>query len=82
MATPTCEKCGSSEFVMIDGKKHCAYCRSLYIGAIQAPQSTISLNDDVERLLAQCRLDPAKAPKLANLILELDPFNQEALRYL
>lgn len=55
MATPTCEKCGSSEFFANDGRKYCAYCRSLYIGENQAPQSTIALNDDIERLLAQCR---------------------------
>ena len=45
---------------------------SLYIG----------LDDDVAELLRKCRENPARARKYANLILDIDPDNPEALKYL
>ena len=44
--------------------------------------STIDLDDDVSRLLAKCKREPKNARKYANLILDIDPDNQEARRYL
>ena len=44
--------------------------------------SGINLNDDVERLLEKCRTDRRNARKYANLILDIDPDNEEALKYL
>jgi uncharacterized Zn finger protein (UPF0148 family) len=44
--------------------------------------STIDLDDDVRRLLQKCRENPRNARKYANLILDIDPDNQEALKYL
>ena len=44
--------------------------------------SSIALDDDVARLLAKCKADPKNARKYANLILNIDPDNEEALKYL
>lgn len=44
--------------------------------------SQINLSDDVERLLQKCKTDRKNAKKYANLILDLDPDNAEALKYL
>ena len=40
------------------------------------------MDDDVERLLQKCRTDRRNARKYANLVLDIDPTNQEALKYL
>ena len=42
----------------------------------------ISLGGDIEMLLQKCRTDPKNAKKYANLILDIDPDNKKALRYL
>ena len=44
--------------------------------------STIALDDDVAKLLKKCKSDPRNARRYANLILDLDPDNEEALKYL
>ena len=44
--------------------------------------SGININNDVERLLNLCKKDKAHASKYANLILDIDPSNQEALKYI
>lgn len=45
-------------------------------------ESVISLRDDVENLLEKCKENPARAHKYAELILEIDPGNEEAKRIL
>ena len=44
--------------------------------------TSIDLDDDVRQLLAKCRANPRNARKYANLILDIDPDNREALQYL
>lgn len=44
--------------------------------------SQISINSDVENLLQKCRIDRKNARKYANLILDIDPDNEEARKYL
>lgn len=44
--------------------------------------ATIALDDDVARLLEKCKTDSRNARKYANLILDIDPDNEEALMYL
>ena len=44
--------------------------------------SSIALDDDVERLLKKCRTDPKNARRYANLILDIDPDNAEVYKYL
>ena len=46
---------------------------------IMPVQSQISVNSDVERLLEKCRTELWKARIYANLILDIDPGNQELL---
>ena len=43
--------------------------------------SGISLDDDISRLLSKCKEDPLNAKKYANLVLDIDPHNVEALKY-
>lgn len=44
--------------------------------------SSIALDDDVTRLLEKCKSDPRNARKYANLLLDIDPDNEEALKFL
>lgn len=44
--------------------------------------SSIALDDDVAHLLEKCKSDPRNARKYANLILDIDPDNEEAWKYL
>jgi hypothetical protein len=80
-----CEKCGGNDFFEQNGYRICRYCRSKY--ALHAddifPQgSRISLGEDIKMLLQKCQADPANARRYANLILDIDPGNDEAIKYL
>lgn len=80
-----CPNCGADEFFMKDGYKICSYCDSKFIPSIEdKPRKgvTIALDDDVQVLLEKCKREPFRARKYANLILEIDPDNEEALKYL
>lgn len=44
--------------------------------------SSIALDDDVSMLLNKCKTDPKNARKYANLVLDIDPDNEDALKYL
>jgi hypothetical protein len=44
--------------------------------------SSIALDDDIAKLLKKCETDPRNARKYANLILDIDPDNEEALKYI
>lgn len=81
----TCDKCGSSDYIERNGQRICSYCRSKY--AMQTDDflpsnSTIALDDDVSILLQKCRADPTNARRYAELILDIDPGNAEARKYL
>ena len=80
-----CPVCGGTEFEEEKNYRTCLYCGTRHqIPKEERParQSEIALNSDVERLLAKCRSDPRNARKYANLILDIDPTNTEALKYL
>ena len=80
-----CKNCGASELLKKDEYLECAYCNSKFaIEAEDFPQEGMgmSLNADIQRLLQKCVTDPRNARKYANLILDIDPTNTEALRYL
>lgn len=79
MRAKKCTSCGASEFVQEGSSLRCAYCGTAYASEAN---SVIALNDDVARLLDKCRREPHKARRYANLILDIDPTNMEALRYL
>lgn len=85
MKIELCERCGGGEFFYQDGYRICQYCKSKYfISHNDAKQkgSTISLDKDIKMLLQKCRDDPANAQRYASLILDMDPGNAEAKKYL
>lgn len=85
MKTLKCENCGANGLVEHNGYWVCEYCDSKFaIQASDTPQQAMgrSLNADVENLLRKCRTDPKNARKYANLVLDIDPTNQEAINYL
>jgi len=80
LVCPYCE----SRFAITEAERR----SNLYGGSHHATlshsgvNSSIDLNDDVARLLEKCRANPRNARKYANLILDIDPDNEEALKYL
>jgi len=80
-----CPKCGSQELIEQRGYVFCAYCRSKFIPrAEDSPpvESVIAINSDIDDLLQKCRTDPPNRRRYANLILDIDPTNHEAMKYL
>ena len=80
-----CVNCSANAWEYKNGLRICKYCGTSYtIGADERPmkKSEITLDNDVARLLEKCKADPANAKKYANLILDIDPTNKEAKKYL
>jgi len=44
--------------------------------------TSIALNEDIRMLLRKCKEDTANARRYANLVLDIDPSNKEANKYL
>lgn len=81
----SCVNCGGNSFTQEYGFRICNYCKSKYIiqkEDVTQSGSQIALHDDVQRLLRMCEENPAKAGKYASLILDIDPTNSEAQKYL
>ena len=79
-----CEACGANNLSSENGYIICNYCGSRYLMKEESINTTseISIGDDVAKLLAKCISDPKNARKYANLILDIDPLNNEAKKYL
>jgi len=79
-----CKNCGSNELLRKNGYMVCVYCDTKHVmSSDEVPKySTIALDDDVARLLSKCKEEPWNAKKYANLVLDIDPDNEEALMYL
>ena len=88
-----CKKCGSQKYEDKNGVFVCSYCGSSFIPdekvkkAINANKEAlnspgIDLRSDIERLLEKCKKEPKNARRYANRILDIDPGNREALKYL
>ncbi len=80
-----CSQCGSSKLVEEGGYMICQYCGTRFAMSrkeLGVKGAGISMNADIEALLKKCRTDRKNAKKYANLILDLDPDNEEALKYL
>ena len=93
----SCPSCGSNRLESEGAFLVCPYCGTRMTLDMPSPESSgasgkssatgthpseIALNDDVQRLLEKCRKFPSRAPKIAKTILEIDPYNQEARKYL
>lgn len=80
-----CPNCGADDFEYKDGYRICHYCNSKYKLEEEKKSVTkavISLDKDIENLLEKCKMDPSHARRYANLILDIDPTNSEAKKYL
>jgi len=80
-----CTKCGSNELFEEVGYVVCAYCRLRFVrqpGDVPTTETVITLDHDIENLLERCRNDLSSRRRLANLILDIDPTNVEAKRFL
>ena len=85
MLSIECKACGSKELLRDGSHYVCAYCGSRFAiekDDVGITESRISVKSDVQALLEKCRLDPKNARKYANLVLDIDPDNTEALRYI
>lgn len=75
-----CKSCGSNELFEDGDFVVCSFCQSRYVPqAEDFPQSEthIDLASDVQILLDKCRSDPKNRVRYINLILDLDPDNDE-----
>jgi len=85
MKIESCERCGGGEFIERDGYRICQYCNTKYLITSEdkaRKESNISLDNDIKMLLQKCRDDPANARRYASLVLDMDPGNAEAVKYL
>jgi len=80
MKSLICTSCGASEFIKRDGYQECAYCGVKY--KLEISTKGTFMTDEISTLLQKCKLEPHNARKYANLILDIDPGNKEAMRYL
>ena len=95
MKAMICSTCGASRWRVDGNYRRCLYCGTEYeidtslqprmypsVYSTLAEHTTdtdISLKEDVEKLLEKCKMDPANAFKYANLVLDIDPTNSQAL---
>lgn len=80
-----CSGCGSKELVEKDGFMFCVYCQSKNLPKKNdkpSRETQIELASDIELLIKKCIDDPVNKRRYANLILDLDPTNLEAKKYL
>lgn len=89
----SCKKCGGNDFKIESGFRVCQYCNTKYEyfesgkqagnqGDRTVKSSGISLDSDILQLLEKCQKDPKNARRYVNLILDIDPDNDEALAIL
>lgn len=84
MQSLICKRCGSSEFAEKSNNLICCFCRAIYEKA-PAPKgfdTAIDVKSDVDNLLEKCRKNPKNASAYASLVLDIDPGNKAALKYL
>jgi hypothetical protein len=49
---------------------------------VPTSETHINLADDIQVLLDKCRSDPSNRKRYVNLILDIDPFNNEIIEFL
>ena len=80
-----CEKCGSNDMFEENGYMVCKYCKSKYVlkeSDLSVKSSNIAIDNDIRMLLEKCKKDPINAKRYANLVLDIDPTNNEAMKYI
>ena len=85
MSQEMCPNCGANEFILKDDSRICKYCNSKFKATTTNNKnggSAISLQSDIDILLQKCKDEPWNSRKYAGLILDIDPTNREALKYL
>lgn len=85
MKVVECSRCGSKELLAEGGYLQCLFCRSKFeIPKQKTPKKDTAINvlDDIQQLLKKCEDDPLNRIRYASLILDIDPTNQEASKYL
>ena len=75
-----CSYCDSRFAITKEKRRGASFISSHYTEqSLIGKESSIALDDDVARLLEKCRTEPRNAKKYANLVLDIDPDNEEAL---
>ena len=85
MKSVDCKSCGSKELIDDKGYVICAFCQSRFhpnIDTVAGIKTVIDVNLDIQNLLNKCIADPSNRRRYANLILDIDPFNKDALKFL
>lgn len=85
MKSVECTRCGSKELFEDEGYVVCAYCQSRFMPEVDnnpRKGTVIDVQSDIQALLKKCIEDPANRRRYANLILDIDPSNWEATKYL
>ncbi len=80
-----CTKCGSNDLYHEEHYVVCSYCRIKFTPSAAdrpVPESVISVYDDIQALILRCQNEPHNSRRIAGLILDLDPSNVEAHKYL
>ena len=79
------------EFERVNGAMKCVYCRTTYVADANAEKnvfnkpvtsSVIEIDEDILLLLDKIKAEPWNKTRYANMILDIDPSNEEALRLL
>ena len=76
-----CENCGGNKFTEDKGYLVCSYCGTKYLKTSEdlvVSLPSISINEDINKLLEKCKSDPKHALRYANLILDIDSSNVQA----
>jgi len=85
MKSVECKRCGSKELVEENNYIICAYCQSRFVMEVddQPPNGTvIDVQSDIQALLKKCAQEPANRRRYASLVLDIDPSNTEAIKFL
>ena len=85
MKMEICERCGGGEFTQRDGYRICQYCKTKYLTMpedVLRKATSIVLQDDITMLLQKCQDDPVNANRYASLVLDMDPGNVIAVKYI
>ena len=92
MEAIVCKACGAGGLQIRNGRGVCEYCGTVFILEDQEKQvlrktaapvgNGIALESDIDRLLRKCAEEPWNARKYASLILDIDPDNKDAWKYL